>query len=91
MTQTLSCQDKTIKNENHFQIKGKDIFYNNQKVYLGMPIEKFTKIVNSEFRIAKDVFKGRIEKGWSWKDGGEAYVNDNGKIEYLILTSMMIL
>lgn len=82
MTQTISCQEKSITNENHFLIKGKEIFYNNKKITLGMPIQDLIKIVNSEHRIANYFVKGRIAKVWTWKDGGEAFTNDDGKIVY---------
>lgn len=83
MTQTISCQEKAAKtNENHFLIKGKEIFYNDSKIALGMPVEDFIKIVNSEHRIANYYIKGKIAKVWTWKDGGEAFTNDDGKIVY---------
>ncbi|MGU3375978.1 DUF7738 domain-containing protein [Chryseobacterium sp. M5A1_1a] len=82
MTQTISCQEKAGKNDNGFQIEKKEILYNEKKIYLGMPIEEFAKIVNSEYRIAKYSIKGHNEKVWSWKDGGEAYLNDSGKVKY---------
>lgn len=68
MTQTISCQEKiTTANENHFVIKGKEIFYNDNKVTLGMSIKDFVKIVNSEYRIAKYSVKGGAHKEWFWK------------------------
>ncbi|OCA76914.1 hypothetical protein BBI01_00155 [Chryseobacterium artocarpi] len=82
MTQTISCQEKANKNNNSFQIDKKEIFYNDKKIHLGMPIEEFAKIVNSEYRVAKYSIPERTDKVWTWKDGGEAYVNDSGKIKY---------
>lgn len=83
MTQTISCQEKAAKtNENHFLIRGKEIFYNDNKIALGMPVEDFVKIVNSESRIAKYLLPGRSAKVWSWKNGAEAYTSD-GKITYM--------
>jgi hypothetical protein len=68
MTQTISCQEKAAKtNENHFLIKGEEIFYNDNKVTLGMPIDDFIKIVNSEHRIAKYSIAGGEHKEWFWK------------------------
>lgn len=67
MTQTISCQEKTSKNTNSFQIDKKEIFYNDKKIHLGMPIEEFAKIVNSEYRIAKYSLPGNKTTFYYWK------------------------
>ncbi|WP_131327907.1 DUF7738 domain-containing protein [Chryseobacterium vrystaatense] len=82
MVYLISCQEKTVSNDNHFRIEKKEILYNDKKIYLGMPIEEFIQSINSEYRVAKYSLNERTDKSWSWKDGGEAYLNDNGKIKY---------
>jgi uncharacterized protein YxeA len=66
MTQTLSCQNKTVTSENHFSIEKKQIYYNGTKIYLGMPMEEFTKVINSEYRITKYSIPGNKTTYYYW-------------------------
>lgn len=66
MIQTVGCQEKASKNENHFSIVNEKIYYNEVEVVLGMPIEEFEKIINSDYRIAKYSNDGGIHKDWYW-------------------------
>ncbi|SHH07450.1 DUF7738 domain-containing protein [Chryseobacterium vrystaatense] len=66
MVYLISCQKKTVSNDNHFRIENKQINYNNNKIYLGMPIEEFAKIVNSEYRVAKYSLPGSKTTIYYW-------------------------
>lgn len=68
MTQTISCQEKTGKDNNSFQVDKKEILYNEKKIYLGMPIDEFAKIVNSEYRVSKYSLPGNKTTFYYWID-----------------------
>lgn len=88
--QLSSCQDKIKSDkkdnncpENGFCVENRQLRYNQKLISIGMPVEKFIAIFGKQDRTAIDSIGGKPDgKGWSWKDGGEAYINDEGKIVY---------
>lgn len=88
--QLSSCQDKITSDkkdnncpENGFCVENRQLRYNQELISIGMPVEKFIAIFGKQDRTAIDSIGGKPDgKGWSWKDGGEAYINDEGRIVY---------
>ena len=89
--QISSCQEKkadkinddTKCQEKGFCVENRQLHYNQQLISIGMPVEKFIKFLGKHDRVAVDSIGGGADgKGWSWKDGGEAYIDEKGKIVY---------
>lgn len=66
MTQTISCQNSDLKADNEFRIEKKAIFYNGEKILLGMPVETFNKVAGGDFRIARYVIPGKKTTLYYW-------------------------